>query len=664
MRRTRRAMLRRTLAALAASLVGTHTAGAASAQPPGHSRYPLSAYPLIRSQSAVPPSLTSPQPIVAPLQPVRLQAIVPGYSGPVAVVLFDFRRRFAGSAEGHVASGQGEVEVLPRGALGPQWAALFAGGQQVAANPALFTLEAHTTVQAGQPRFDQFVPKARELLGSAVLEYTLQDGRTRARGYRSSDSPLVWLRDHVHAQRGARYLDADLRLTLDLFRDAQAPDGSFPDFLARPHVAPQAYRTPVEADVEYLYVQGVYECWQACGDDAWLRGHLGAMRRAITYTLQHPQRWDAQRGLVKRPFTIDTWDFEVGPTIPHPITGEPSPRHWIDERTIWGVFHGDNTGTAQALRMLARVEERVGDGQLAGAWRELADGLVRNLTALAWNGRFFRHHVPARPLDLPGVDEAAQLSLSNACALNRGVLSAQQAQAILDEYIRRSKTTHAFAEWFSIDPPFPPGSIGLAGRSGEQPGTYVNGGIMPLVGGELARGAFRHGNESYGFAILDHYWQRMLSRGRTFLWYRPDGAEGVGSDQTVPYDAWGAGAMLCALIEGAAGIEDAGAAMREVTISPRWPAAGVASAYAVARYPAGDGYTAYAWSAGPGALNLQATGSADRSRLRLLLPPEARGAVRATLNGNPATAAIETVRASRYAVLETTGPIVNVQVRW
>jgi hypothetical protein len=122
--------------------------------------------------------------------------------------------------------------------------------------------------------------------------------------------------------------------------------------------------------------------------------------------------------------------------------------------------------------------------------------------------------------------------------------------------------------------------------------------------------------------------------------------------------------MLGALIEGAAGIEDGGASFRDVTLSPRWPAAGVASAYAVARYPAGDGYAAYAWSQGPGVLNLQTTGSADRTRLRLLLPTQVRGRVRVTLNGGPTSFTIETVRASRYVVLETTESIVNVQVGW
>jgi hypothetical protein len=644
---TRRALLRRTprLAAVSFAALATLRARPARAQ----------------LQLTGPASLISQQPVAQPLQPIRLSAAVPGYTGPVSVLVFDPRKRLVASAEGRAEAGQATLAVVPRGALGPHWAALFASGQQVAVNPSVYTLDAQTAVFAGQDRFDRFVPMARELMSKAVLDYQL-DGK-RFHGYRSPDSALLWLRDHVHSARSARYFDADLRGTLDSFRDLQLPDGSLYDFLPRPLLAPKPYRTAVEADVEYLYIQGVFETWQATGDDAWLRTHLGSLRRAATYSLQHPLRWDAERGLVKRPYTIDTWDFEYGPTTIDPNSGKPAPRHWIDDKTIWGVFHGDNTGMAMALRMLARVEERVGDAALGQVWRGHAESILRNLSRIAWNGRFFTHHVPFRPVSVPGVDTREQLSLSNAYALSRGI-APEQGQAILDEYMRRARTTRAFAEWFSIDPPFPLGSYGLAGRSGELPGAYVNGGIMPITGGELARGAFRFGNESYGFAILDHYWQRMLSRGRTFLWYHPDGAEGVGSDDTIPTCAWGTAAMLSAMIEGAAGIEDNAAAMRDVTISPRWPAAGVTSSYAAARYPAGDGYAAYTWGRSARQISLQATGSADRFRLRLLLPDDVRGTITVTLNGNPVQHTIETIRVSRYAIIETSESVVNVQVSW
>lgn len=606
-------------------------------------------------------ALSAARPVVAPLQPVEISVRVPGYTGPVTVLVFDSRKRFAGSAEGRVENGSGTLLITPRGALGPQWAALFASGQQVAANPALFTLEARTEIWTGQERFDRFVANAATLFAAASLSYAIGD--VQYHGYRSPDSPLIWLRDHVHAQRGTRYFDPDVKTTFDDFRRYQQSDGSFPDFLPRPPWTDRAIRTPVEADVEYLYVQGVFEAWQTNGDDGWMRSHLEPMRKAVTYSLQDPLRWDTQRGLIKRPFTIDTWDFEYGATTLDPETGKPAPRHWIDDKTIWGIFHGDNTGMAQALRMLALMEDRAGDPGLAAAWRALADGIMRNLNAVSWNGRFFRHHVPAQPFDVPGVDEARQLSLSNAYALNRGVLTAQQGQAIIDEYIERSKTTRAFAEWFSIDPPFPPGSYGLAGRSGELPGSYVNGGIMPITGGELARGAFRFGNETYGFAILEHYWLRMLSRGRTFLWYHPDGAEGVGSDDTIPTDAWGTSAMFTALIEGAAGIEDQSVAMRDVTVSPRWSAAGLNSAYVSARYAGGDGYLAYTWQQAARGVDLQISGAFDRARIRILLPASVRDAS-ALVNGGPVQSNIETVRTSRYIVVDVADTIVNVQVRW
>ena len=62
--------------------------------------------------------------------------------------------------------------------------------------------------------------------------------------------------------------------------------------------------------------------------------HLGAMRRALTYTLQDPNRWDAAKGLVRRPFTIDMWDFEVAQADAPAVArlrrvGKPFSRHAV-----------------------------------------------------------------------------------------------------------------------------------------------------------------------------------------------------------------------------------------------------------------------------------------------------------------------------------------------
>jgi hypothetical protein len=618
-------------------------------------------------------SFTSASPVVAPLTPVVVNVNVADYTGPATLLIFDPRERLVGSFAFELTGGFGAVEVLPRGALGNHWAALFLADGRQATNGIIYRLEAETTLQTGVAAFDQLYGKVREFMAAKRLSYSL-DGTTVA-GYRSPDSPLLWLRDHYYQNRAFRYFENDLLSLIEANRRAQRADGSLPDFVARPEWDIPALRTPVEADVEYLYVQLIYETWQTTGDTAWMLSMLPSAQKALNYTLTSPQRWAPAQGLVMRPFTIDTWDFEYGPTTRDPDTGRPAPRHWIDEQTKWGIFHGDNTGLAEALRSLAVMEESAGQWDLAAQRRGLANDIMVRLNRLSWNGSFYTHHVKLVPYQVAGVDEAKQLSLSNAIALNRGVLSLAQGRAILAEYQRRLNDPQrtAFAEWYSIDPPFPPGAFGLDNRLGERPGEYVNGGVMPLVGGELSRGAFRYGYESYGFDILYRYDELIRRTGSTYLWYYPTGGIAT-ADQFLPTDGWGSSAMLGALIEGAAGIEERGLKFSSVTLSPRWLAAPrdeLTSAYAVARYAASDGYAAYRWRHAPattrgaeGRLSLEATSSGETLLLRLLLPPEAARATSVLLNGQAVPLRLETLGASRYVVVETSGPIVNVQVTY
>ncbi len=630
----------------------------------------LVASPVVLKAQIQSGTFTSFNPVVAPLEPTTVSINIPGYNGPAALVVFDSTGRAVGNWDFIVTSGAASVQVTPRGSLGTHWAALFASGTQVASG-LLYHLDAQTTVQTNVPVYDQLYGRVRGFMAQNTLAYPIDDHYVH--GYRSPDSPLLWLRDHYYQGRGFRYFETDVQSLLDGFRLAQQPDGSFPDFVSRPEWHVPAFRTPVEADVEYLFVQSVYEAWQMTGNDAWLVANLPAMQRAISYTITSPLRWEPAVGLVKRPFTIDTWDYEYGPTTIDPRSGHPAPRHWIDEQTKWGVFHGDNTGLAQALNSLAHVEEYLGQPGNAQRYRELANAIMARLNAFSWNGRFYAHHVKFIPWDVPGVDEGNQLSLSNAIALNRGVLTEAQGQAILDEYTRRLQRPGnvSFAEWWSIDPPFPAGSFGLGGRLGELPGEYVNGGIMPLVGGELSRGAFRYGYEHYGFDILQRYYTMISQSNATYLWYFPTGGIATGPD-FLATDGWGSSAMLGALIEGAAGVEDHGVRYSDVTLSPRWPASAQAvnTAYVVARYAASDGYVAYRWQylpenrGEPSRLLVDATGSGDKLHLRLLLPPgiSAERIVSTTLNGQPVSAQIEIVRDSRYLVFDAPNGIVQVQV--
>jgi hypothetical protein len=279
------------------------------------------------------------------------------------------------------------------------------------------------------------------------------------------------------------------------------------------------------------------------------------------------------------------------------------------------------------MDLLARMYDALGNGERASYWRQEAAGILERLNRIAWNGSFFRHMIHITPVVVPGVDEEKQLSLSNAYALNRVGVGEGQKQAIIAEYHRRYLQRGSdFSEWYSIDPPFPANSLSTGHNWGKNPGEYVNGGMMPLVGGELARGALTHGAEAYGFDILQRYHSLIAGTGGSYLWYYPEGQPGVSGPDTLATDGWGSSAMLAALIEGAAGIIDEATRFERTSITPRWPAA-------------------------PD--DLHWTGSGDSVDLRLLLPAGAGQSPSTTVDGVVVTTTLTTIGASRY--IETTG---------
>jgi hypothetical protein len=509
-------------------------------------------------------------------------------------------------------------------------------------------------IRTGRPEFDGLYPLVRGFLISDRLDLVI-DGE-RIRGYRTPDARSVWIRDHSDMMRAFRYFEPDLASAVQHFADTQASNGRVFDYVTTfPEKLPcerenwtKYVRVPVEADVEYRFVKAAYLAWQASGDDAWARRLLPSLERAMAYVRGHRWYWDEGTGLVKRPYTIDTWDFAY-----------TAGRHeWlqfqITDDTFWGVMHGDNSGYYEAFRLLARLHRRLGDPARAAHWDVEAETLRANLNRTCWNGRFYTHFVKLTPVVIDGVDESAQLSLSNPMDVNRGVADAWQASSIIEEYRRRGARGGAFAEWFSIDPPFPDG---VFGDERLVRGAYCNGGIMPLVGGELARAAFSHGFESYGADILARYHRLVSARGESYLWYFPDGTpstvETSTSPDALPTDGWGSSAMVWALVEGLAGIVDVGCAFDDVHISPRWLAAGLDEAEARAGYAASDRGVGYAFRQRASGIELEFAGDARQVAWHVLLPPGAR-IHRAWAHGRDIEVRHVEVGASRYADFETT----------
>ena len=395
---------------------------------------------------------------------------------------------------------------------------------------------------------------------------------------------LNWIRDHIHQMKGYCHWEYDLTSFLDFILDTQRADGQFYELIKQlddfhwtyvnpdcrvlyPEDNQSLVRLELEADIEYLMVEGCLQAWRVTGDDAWLKKALPRLEKGIDYQTHDVKRWDAAHGLCKRPYTIDTWDFTADP-----ISGQ---NRTIQLDEPMAAMHGDNTGVYQAMRQLAWMNERFGNAEKAQAWRTRAERLRANVMKYLWNGRFFRHQLP---LNCPPQDENEdrRLSMSDAYALNRGILTSDQCRSVIDEYRARRTTTEAFAEWFTIDPPYE----NFGPHPSHRKGQYVNGAICPFTAGELAKGAFENGYEAYGWDILERLTKMVLrDQGRIFFLYHPTTGEPQGRGPS----AWGAAAILSAVDQGLAGIQDQDKQYRRLRFAPRW----AVTPYAEGRYLTG-----------------------------------------------------------------------------
>ncbi len=478
-----------------------------------------------------------------------------------------------------------------------------------------------THISTGRPEFDEFYPRIEAFLKQDTMDMEIDD--VPVHGYRSPDCPAIWLRDHSDIIRGARHFEQDMISAVTHFAETQAKNGRIFDFFTdQPLAAPterenwvKYVRVPVEADVEYRFVKASYLAWQTTGDDAWIQNLLPSLEAALNYIFTHPWRWDEKHQLVKRSYTIDSWDFAY-------TAGK---HDWlqfqINDDTFWGIMHGDNSGYYEACQLLARLFARFNQSAKANHWRAFAEGLKERMNKLCWNGDFYTHFVKITEMDIPGLNEASQLSFSNAMNINRGVTSLEQAQSILLEYQQRKKNSGSFAEWFSIDPGFPEGAFG---EEKMVPGAYCNGGIMPLVGGELARAYLENGFEKIGVETLRQYYSMIQEKDESYLWYFPDGTassiENSTSPDAMPTDGWGSSSMLWAFMEGLVGIQDQGCMLDTVRLCPRWSAAGVKTAECSMGYETSGAQFAYQYEEKKDGIKLSINTRNSDVHLHLLLP--------------------------------------------
>jgi hypothetical protein len=327
-----------------------------------------------------------------------------------------------------------------------------------------------------------------------------------------------WLLDNTSTLKGMKYFWPEVKSNVDFYADSQREDGmiwenfeartppesdwdrrfKYADF-ARPaeNGFLELRRAPVENHVEAFFLEALYFSWKASGDTQWMAGKLDAAKRAVHYSTNDPYRWSTKYKLLKRGFTIDTWDFLCDSEAAL-VDGDIMK---IDlQKTHFGIFFGDNTNFIAGLHRLTEMLEAADRANEAPQFRIMANEMEERLNSLSWNGEFFTHWIPEdRSLRFNmGVDLNRQVALSNAYSLNRGIPH-EQSVAILKTYqrIRTEMPSTSPGEFYSIYPPFEDGFNNESAKW-----EYVNGGVLSCTAGELARGAFENGFESYGADIL------------------------------------------------------------------------------------------------------------------------------------------------------------------
>lgn len=473
---------------------------------------------------------------------------------------------------------------------------------------------------------------------------------------------LHWIRDYVLTMKGFRYTEKDIRSFPDLLLEKQHEKGFFYEIIApvtdihsgRPWVregvvtqmsSPECCyyeegmdfglcRLELEADIEYLMVEGVHMIWQATGDDQWLIQAMPKLEKGLDYICSDPLRWDKHYQLAKRPRTLDTWDFLDNMRSSYDRAIHPD--------DPMGIFHGDNTGLYNARLIMAKLHRYLGNEAAAKRHEELAAVLRERIMTLLWNGDFFRHFLALDPVDY-GVDEERQMSLSNAYALNRNILSFDEKKRVIAAYrAMRDKYQGEYDDFRNLEPPYPI-------FHGRKAGQYVNGAIAPFVAGQLALGAFETGEESYGVDILKRMARKISRDGKVAFLYDWEGKDIGGGPR-----CWCGAELMHAECAGLAGVVDNDKLFADVTLSPRFAAAREPRASVRLEYACSGQAVEYDFAADYQARSLSVKLFSDHrhAKLRLYLPDGA-GAKAVSRNGQPTAWHDELVGQSHYACVDS-----------
>lgn len=513
---------------------------------------------------------------------------------------------------------------------------------------------------------------------SGMYGKLLSDLKTNlsGRGYRTTNLDgkdrtvfVSWIRDHVHTMKAHKYWAKDLSSYLEFMMGRQSPKGMYYDYYKSYKTQgvgemffanvfdPEFFeidvnnqffffRMPIEADLEYLIIEGVYTYWQTSGDTAFIKKWLPTMVKGMNYEMSDPLRWSSKNLLVKRPYSIDTWDYTAGPKG---LTGVEGLLMHIGNTaaTPKGIMQGDNSGMFQACKQLAVMYDALGNKKDAEEWNLQGELFRSRLNRICWNGKFYSHFVPEDPLpSYINSDPLNSVGLSNTYTINRGAPTREMASSIINTYkeIGDKLKDKSLAPWYGIYPFIEPDF------GGNKPGTYMNGAILPLIGGELTKAAFQNGEETYAveqLKVLEGIYNKNSRQLPGCLDF-----QGTKMADEVP-GVWGQAAFVSALVEGLAGVVDRSVKFSEVEISPRWIFADVEKVTVNVGYNEDGNQVKYQYSYNKKSSQVQliVEGKFNKLTARVPLPSSVSGAT-ATINGQKAAVVIDKVNSTRYAVVK------------
>jgi hypothetical protein len=292
----------------------------------------------------------------------------------------------------------------------------------------------------------------------------------------------------------------------------------------------------------------------------------------------------------------------------------------------------------------------IGQDEVAREWGLQAQLFRERLNNICWNGRYYAHFIPIDPVPSHiKMDPIEGLSLSNTYDMNRGAPTVEMAGSIIEAYMKVEKETahESLAAWYGIYPFVEP----YFGKY--DTGVYMNGAILPLVGGELTKAAFTYGHEKFAVEQLKKLHLLMEKNdGNVHGCFNRDGTP---QTEAIP-DEWGQAAFVSALIEGLAGVVDKDIQFRKIEISPRWIFADINEMKVDVGYGGDGNQLSYDYKYKPSNKNMEVTTRGKFEQFIIRLPfPEGTSKATAVLNGENVSTSTENINGSKYAVLTGTG---------